>query len=58
MTRKSAIRGAHHRRTKKPSTAAAIPESLAGRRRTRLLDRIGKLKWDNAYDYKTERTRD
>jgi hypothetical protein len=58
MTRKSAIKGAHHRSTKKPSIATAIPESVARRRRTRLLDLIGKLEWDTTYDYKAERTRD
>jgi hypothetical protein len=58
MTRKSAIKGVHHRRTKKPSIATAIPESIARRRRIRLLDLIGKLAWDIAYDYKAERTRD
>jgi len=58
MTRKSAIEGAHHRRTKMPSIAKAIPKSIARRRRTRLLDLIGKLERDAAYDYKAERTRD
>jgi hypothetical protein len=58
MTRKSAIKAARHQRTKKPSIATAIPESIARRRRTSLLDLIGKLEWDTAYDYKAERRRD
>jgi Arc/MetJ family transcription regulator len=45
-------------RTKKAAVTKALQEFIARRRQKRLLDLIGKLKWDSSYDYKTERARD
>jgi Arc/MetJ family transcription regulator len=45
-------------RTKKAAVTKALQEFIARRRQKRLLDLMGKLEWDSAYDYKAERTRD
>ena len=45
-------------RTKKTAVTRALQEFIARRRQKRLLDLMGKLEWDSAYDYKAERTRD
>ena len=45
-------------RTKKAAVTKALQEFIARRRQKRLLDLMGKLEWDPAYDYKAERTRD
>lgn len=45
-------------RTKKAAVTKALQEFIARRRQKRLLDLMGKLEWDVAYDYKAERTRD
>jgi Arc/MetJ family transcription regulator len=45
-------------RTKKAAVTKALQEFIARRRQKRLLDLMGKLEWDTAYDYKTERGRD
>ena len=44
-------------RTKKAAVTKALQEFVARRRQKRLLDLMGKLEWDNAYDYKAERSR-
>jgi hypothetical protein len=45
-------------RTKKAAVTKALQEFIARRRQKRLLELMGKLDWDSAYDYKTERKRD
>ena len=45
-------------RTKKAAVTKALQEFIARRRQKRLLDLMGKLEWDTAYDYKAERGRD
>jgi Arc/MetJ family transcription regulator len=45
-------------RTKKAAVTKALQEFIARRRQKRLLELMGKLEWDTAYDYKTERGRD
>jgi hypothetical protein len=44
-------------RTKKATVTKALQEFIARRRQKRLLELIGKLEWDEAYDYKAERGR-
>jgi hypothetical protein len=44
-------------RTKKAAVTKALEEFIARRRQKRLLELIGKLEWDDGYDYKAERTR-
>ena len=36
----------------------ALREFIARRQQTRLLELMGKLEWDVAFDYKAERMRD
>ena len=45
-------------RSKKAVVTKALQEFIARRRQKRLLELMGKLEWDAAYDYKAERTRD
>jgi hypothetical protein len=45
-------------RTKKAAVTKALQEFIARRRQKRLLELMGKLEWDTAYDYKAERGRD
>lgn len=45
-------------RTKKAAVTKALQEFIARRRQKRLLDLIGKLEWDESYDYKAGRVRD
>ena len=45
-------------RTKKAAVTKALQEFIARRRQKRLLELMGKLEWDSAYDYKAERRRD
>ena len=45
-------------RTKKAAVTKALQEFIARRRQKRLLELMGKLEWDTAYDYKAERARD
>ena len=45
-------------RTKKAAVTKALQEFIARRRQKRLLDLMGKLEWDDSYDYKAERARD
>ena len=44
-------------RTKKAAVTKALQEFVARRRQKRLLELFGKLEWDDAFDYKTERSR-
>jgi Arc/MetJ family transcription regulator len=44
-------------RTKKAAVTKALKEFIARRRQRRLLELIGKLEWDETYDYKAERQR-
>ena len=45
-------------RTKKAAVTRALEEFIARRSQKRLLELMGKLEWDAAYDYKSERSRD
>ena len=45
-------------RTKKAAVTKALEEFIARRRQKGLLELMGKLEWDSAYDYKAERSRD
>jgi Arc/MetJ family transcription regulator len=45
-------------RTKKAAVTKALQEFIARRRQKRLLDLMGKLEWQSAFDYKAERARD
>jgi hypothetical protein len=44
-------------RTKKAAVTKALQEFIARREQKRVLELIGKLEWDTAYDYKAERQR-
>jgi Arc/MetJ family transcription regulator len=44
-------------RTKKAAVTKALQEFIARRRQKRLLELVGKLEWDESYDYKAERAR-
>jgi hypothetical protein len=44
-------------RTKKAAVTRALEEFIARRRQKRLLELLGKLEWDDAFDYKAERSR-
>jgi hypothetical protein len=44
-------------RTKKAAVTRALEEFIARRRQKHLLDLMGKLEWDAAFDYKAERSR-
>lgn len=44
-------------RTKKAAVTRALEEFIARRSQKRLLDLMGKLEWDSAFDYKDERSR-
>ena len=44
-------------RTKKAAVTKALQEFIARRQQKRLLELIGKLEWDEGFDYKAERTR-
>ena len=44
-------------RTKKAAVTRALEEFIARRRQKRLLDLMGKLEWDETFDYKAERSR-
>ena len=44
-------------RTKKAAVTRALKEFIARREQKRLLELMGKLEWDNAFDYKAERSR-
>ena len=44
-------------RTKKAAVTRALEEFIARRKQRNLLDLMGKLEWDESYDYKGERSR-
>ena len=44
-------------RTKKAAVTRALEEFIARRKQKNLLDLMGKLEWDDSYDYKDERSR-
>jgi Bacterial antitoxin of type II TA system, VapB len=44
-------------RTKKATVTKALQEFIARRRQKRLLDLVGRLGWDEGFDYKAERPR-
>ncbi|HUO74210.1 MAG TPA: type II toxin-antitoxin system VapB family antitoxin [Solirubrobacteraceae bacterium] len=44
-------------RTKKAAVTRALEEFIARRKQKHLLDLMGKLEWDAAFDYKAERSR-
>ena len=44
-------------RTKKAAVTKALEEFIARRRQKRLLELMGKLEWDEGFDYKAERAR-
>jgi hypothetical protein len=44
-------------RTRKAAVTKALEEFIARRRQKRLLELMGKLEWDEGFDYKAERTR-
>lgn len=43
--------------TKKAAVTKALEEFIARRQQKRLLDLMGKLEWDDSFDYKAERSR-
>ena len=43
--------------TKKAAVTRALEEFIARRLQKRLLDLMGKLEWDDSFDYKAERSR-
>ena len=45
-------------RTKKAAVTKALREFIARREQKRLLELMGKLEWDESFDYKAERSRD
>jgi hypothetical protein len=45
-------------RTKKAAVTRALNEFIARREQKRLLELMGKLEWDETFDYKAERRRD
>lgn len=44
-------------RTKKAAVTKALEEFILRRKQKGLLDLMGKLEWDESYDYKAERSR-
>jgi hypothetical protein len=44
-------------RTKKAAVTKALQEFIARRKQKGLLELMGKLQWDDSFDYKKERTR-
>ena len=44
-------------KTKKAAVTKALQEFIARRQQRRVLELMGKLEWDQSYDYKAERTR-
>ncbi len=44
-------------RTKKTAVTLALREFIARREQRRVTELIGKLEWDDAFDYKRERSR-
>jgi hypothetical protein len=44
-------------RTKKAVVTKALQEFIARREQKRLIELMGKLEWDDSFDYKAERSR-
>jgi Arc/MetJ family transcription regulator len=44
-------------RTKRAAVTKALQEFIARRKQKHLLELMGKLEWDQSYDYKSERSR-
>ena len=44
-------------KTKKAAVTRALEEFIARRGQRRLVELMGKLEWDESFDYKTERSR-
>ncbi len=44
-------------KTKKAAVTRALEEFIARRRQKNLLELMGKLEWDESFDYKSERSR-
>lgn len=44
-------------RTKKAAVTMALQEFIARREQRRVLELVGKLDWDDSFDYKAERSR-
>ncbi len=44
-------------KTKKAAVTRALEEFIARRSQRRLVDLMGKLEWDDAFDFKAERSR-
>ena len=44
-------------RTKKAAVTRALEEFIARRSQKRLVELMGKLEWDESFDYKAERAR-
>jgi Arc/MetJ family transcription regulator len=44
-------------RTKKAAVTKALEEYIARRKQKHLLELMGKLEWDESFDYKVERSR-
>jgi len=44
-------------RTKKAVVTKALQEFIARREQKRVLELLGKLEWDQSFDYKAERSR-
>lgn len=44
-------------RTKKAAVTKALQEFIARREQRRVLDLMGRLEWDQSFDYKRERSR-
>ena len=44
-------------RTKKATVTKALQEFIARREQRRVADLLGKLRWDQSFDYKAERSR-
>jgi len=45
-------------RTKKAAVTRALEEFIARREHRRIVDWAGTMDWDDAYDYKADRSRD
>mgnify|MGYP000971259280 CR=1 FL=1 len=45
-------------KTKKAAVTRALEEFIARRKQRRILELMGQLEWDEAYDYKAERSRE
>ncbi len=44
-------------KTKKAAVTCALEEFIARRTQKKLIDLMGKLEWDDTFDYKAERSR-